>query len=107
MMKNAKNAVVQHWRKIATVIAFLGSVAVLLVAMDVNPVFWAWSSETKELAEDVYSDQMIRARRERSALEEQARQLISSRQRVPQWLLRDLEDVRELIKILDRKRKKL
>ncbi len=102
-----KKAVVQHWRKIASVAAFLVSVTVLLAAMDVNPVFWAWSSETKELAEDVYSDQMIRARRERSALEEQARQLISSRQRVPQWLLRDLEDVRELIKILDRKRKKL
>ena len=102
-----KNAVAQHWRKIAVVVTFLGSVAVLLAAMGVNPVFWAWSSETKELAEDVYSDQMIRARRERSALEEQARQLIDSRQRVPQWLLRDLEDVRELIKILDRKRKKL
>ena len=102
-----KKAVVQHWRKVASVAAFLVSVTVLLAAMDVNPVFWAWSSETKELAEDVYSDQMIRARRERSALEEQARQLISSRQRVPQWLLRDLEDVRELIKILDRKRKKL
>jgi len=102
-----KKAVVQHWRKIASVAAFLVSVTVLLAAMDVNPVFWAWSSETKELAEDVYSDQMIRARRERSALEEQARQLIDSRQRVPHWLLRDLEDVRELIKILDRKRKKL
>ena len=102
-----KNAVAQHWRKIAAVIAFLGSVAVLLVAMDVNPVFWAWSSETKELAEDVYSDQMIRARRERSALEEQVRQLIVVSQPIPQWLLRDIEDVRELIKKLDRKRKKL
>ncbi len=102
-----KNAVAQHWRKMAAIAAFLGSVAVLLAVMDVNPVFWAWSSETKELAEDVYSDQMIRARRERSALEEQARQLILNNQPVPPWLLRDLEDVRELIKILDRKRKKL
>lgn len=102
-----RKAVARHWRKIASVVAFLGSVVVLLVAMDVNPVFWAWSSETKELAEDVYSDQMIRARRERSALEEQARQLIVNGQPVPQWLLRDLEDVRELIKALDRKRKKL
>ena len=102
-----KKAVAQHWRKIAVIIGFLGSVTVLLAAMGVNPVFWAWSSETKELAEDVYSDQMIRARRERSALEEQARLLIASSQPVPPWLLRDLEDVRELIKILDRKRKKL
>ncbi|KKK72025.1 hypothetical protein LCGC14_2908080, partial [marine sediment metagenome] len=62
---------------------------------------------TRVLAEDVYSDQMIRARRERSALEEQMRQLIVKKQSVPEWLLRDLEDVRELIKILDRKRKKL
>ena len=102
-----KKAVAHHWRKIVVIITFLGSVVVLLAAMDVNPVFWAWSSDTRVLAEDVYSDQMIRARRERSALEEQMRQLIVKKQSVPEWLLRDLEDVRELIKILDRKRKKL
>ncbi len=100
-----KKAVAQHWRKIAAIVAFLGSVVVLLAALEVNPVFWAWSSDVRVLASDVYSDQMIRARRERSALEEQARQLIASKQPVPQWLLRDLEDVRELIKKLERKRK--
>ncbi len=99
-------AVAQHWRKIALTVAFLSSFVVLLVAMNVNPVFWAWSSETKELAQDVYSDQMIRARRERSALEEQIRQLIILMQPIPQWLLRDYEDVKELIEKLRRKRKK-
>ena len=102
-----RKAVTQHWRKIATVVTFLVSVTVLLAALEVSPVFWTWSSDTRELAEDVYSDQMIRARRERSALEEQMRQIIIKKQSVPQWLLRDLEDVRELIKKLERKRKKL
>ena len=102
-----RNGVTQHWRKIAITVAFLSSVVVLLAALGVSPVFWAWSSETKELAEDVYSDQMIRARRERSALEEQIRQLISNDQSLPQWLLRDLEDVKELIEKLRRKRTKV
>lgn len=102
-----RKAVAQHWRKIASVVAFLVSVTVLLAALEVSPVFWAWSSETKELAEDVYSDQMIRARRERSALEEQMRQSINNKQPIPQWLLRDLEDVKELIEKLEKKRKKL
>lgn len=101
-----KKAVVQHWGKIASVAALLVSVTVLLSAIGVSPVFWAWSSEIRELAKDVYSDQMIRARRERSALEEQLRQLIKTNEQVPSWILRDLEDVKELIDNLERKRKK-
>ena len=100
-----KKAVTQHWGKIASVVAFLVSVTVLLGALEVRPVFWAWSSDLRELAGSVYSDQMIRARRERSALEEQMRQLIINNQPVPAWLLRDLEDVREKIKQLEQKRK--
>jgi len=102
-----KKAVAQHWRKMAATVAIVMPILAILAALEVNPVFWAWSSDVRVLASDVYSDQMIRARRERSALEEQMRQLIVKKQSVPEWLLRDLEDVRELIKILDRKRKKL
>ena len=101
-----KKAVAQHWRKIATVAAFLVSITVLLAAVEVSPVWWAWASEFRELAQDVYSDQIIRARRERSSLEEQMRRLIKNNQPVPKWLLEDLEDVRELLKSLERKRKK-
>lgn len=121
-----RKAVREHWGKIASIVGFVSVVVGLLIAFDIKPRFWAFpseveavgaaveaveqdlSTELKRVAGDLYSDQIINARRERSDLEELIREHRAKNPAtpVPQWMRQNLEDVKERIRSLEIKQKK-
>lgn len=78
----------------------------ILAAFEVTPRFWAWADDLRVIAGDLYSDQIIRAKRERRSLEEEIARIRARREKVPERFLKDLVDLEELIKSLEAKRRK-
>ena len=52
-----KKAVRDHWGKIASTAAFVAVLLGILAAFGINPRFWAWASDMRQIADIVYDGQ--------------------------------------------------